>query len=78
MGTQPFFEADVPGRLNDKSTPCTIEVLDQHSIPEVRIGPPGAPHNGWTASFEDWAQFEEFVDSVNQLHERLASIPRSK
>lgn len=77
MGSLITGKVAVPGRLDDKPTPCTIEVIDQHSTPEVRIGPPDEAHRGWTASFEDWNQFEEFVEAVNDLHDRLGRIRRS-
>lgn len=57
MWTLLVGEMAAAGRLNDKPHPCTIEVLDQHSTPEVRIGPRGELDRGWTASSEDWKQF---------------------
>lgn len=74
MGTL-FILADeeVSVRINDKggTTGC-VEVVDCCGIPEIRIGPIGASHQGWTAEFRDWKQYEKFVDAVNDLHSRLS------
>jgi hypothetical protein len=64
-----MFDEEVPSR--SKSDSCGVEVLDCHGQPEVRIGPAGAAHNGWIATFEDWSQYEKFVEAVNDLHSRL-------
>lgn len=50
---------------------CTVEVLDNHGVPEIRIGPEGEAHHGFMAMFHDWEQFERFVEAVNSLHFRL-------
>lgn len=78
MGCQFFFDEKVS--LNNEPrvscTPQQVEVLDNHSIPEIVIGPVGAAHDGFRATFNDWAQFERFVESVNQLKRRLDGIHR--
>ena len=76
MGCLFFFDEEVS--LNNESrvrcTPQQVEVLDNHSVPEIVIGPIGAAHEGLRATFNDWQQFERFVDSVNSLRERLAGV----
>lgn len=67
-----MFEEKVPSRSKlDQSGSCTVEVVDCHGKPEIRIGPVGAAYEGWTATFENWSQYEEFVEAVNNLHSRL-------
>jgi hypothetical protein len=69
-----FFDQKVPTPSKIKTNSsnfCTVEVLDCHGMPEIRIGPEGAAHEGFTATFESWSQYEEFVEAVNDLHSRL-------
>ena len=75
MGALGFFDEVVDSMDNQaKPIKCSVDVLDNHSIPEVRIGPEGAAHKGWAAAFQDWDQFTRFVEAVNDLHSRLAGI----
>lgn len=67
-----FFEEKVNSRSKlDSSGFCTVEVVDCHGKPEIRIGPVNAAYEGWTATFEDWSQYEQFVEAVNSLRDRL-------
>ena len=78
MGCQFLFDEEVS--LNNEPRvsfkPHQVEVLDNHSVPEIVIGPVGAAHEGLRATFNNWAQFERFVESVNQLKFRLDGIHR--
>ena len=75
MGVLFFFDEIVTSNDNKgKRSKCTVEVADNHSIPEVRIGPVNEAYKGYIAEFKDWKQFERFVDSVNNLYERLKGI----
>lgn len=72
MGVLFFFDEEVTAQERKNSeAKCQIEIADNHGTPEVRIGPQGEAHNGTIAEFNDWAQFERFVDAVNRLHRRL-------
>lgn len=53
---------------------CSVEVLDNHSTPEVRIGPVGAAYDGSIAEFGNWEQFTRFVEALNDLRARLEGI----
>jgi len=80
MGALFFFDEEV---TLDNSTsvdcsPCQVEVLDNHGIPEIRIGPVGDAWNGNRATFNDWEQFERFVDAVNSTRFRLLPISEEK
>jgi hypothetical protein len=71
MGSLFFFDEVVNSNDNKgEKIKCTVEVLDNHSIPEVRIGPEGEAHQGWIADFNDPGQFKRFVDAVNNLYAR--------
>lgn len=76
MGCLSIFDEEVS--LNNEPRvlckPQQVEVLDNHSVPEVVIGPVGAAHEGLRATFNDWKQFERFVDAVNELRDRLSGI----
>jgi len=75
MGAQFMFDEVVTSNDNrGKKLECTVEVLDNHSTPEVRIGPKGMAVDGWIAEFDNWEQFTRFVDSVNALHRRLEQV----
>ena len=76
MGSVFFFsDEEIPVRINNKRGEIgCIEVVDCGGTPEIRIGPVGASFQGWTAEFQDWNQFERFVDAVNRLHSRLHGI----
>lgn len=75
MGTMVFFDEAV--KLDNeprvRCTPHQVQVLNNHHVPEIVIGPVGAAHEGLFATFNDWRQFERFVASVNELHSRLSS-----
>lgn len=72
MGVLFFFDEKVPAIVkNSKSNSCQIEVADNHGIPELRVGPPGAAFDGTIAVFKEWEQFEDFVEAINSLKSRL-------
>lgn len=73
MGTLVFYDQAISLDNNPsvRCEPQQVDVLDNHSVPEIRIGPIGAAHEGATATFNDWQQFTEFVDAVNDLKFRL-------
>jgi len=76
MGVGFFYDEEVS--LNNNSRveckPRQVEVLDNHSVPEVVIGPVGEAHKGERVTFNDWKQFERFVESINQLKSHLKGI----
>jgi len=74
MGTLVYFDEVVRHSGTHGNQGCAVEVLDNHSIPEFRIGPEGAAYSGSIAEFHDWNQFTRFVDAVNAVHERLSGI----
>jgi hypothetical protein len=76
MGAQSFFDEEVSLNNNNRvqCNPRQVEILDNHSIPEIYIGPEGEAYKGERATFHDWKQFERFVDSINQLKSRLENI----
>ncbi len=53
---------------------CQVEDVDNHGVPEVRIGPVGEAYNGSIAEFDKWKQFNKFVDTLNNLRDRLAPV----
>ncbi|TCN78483.1 hypothetical protein [Shewanella fodinae] len=76
MGNLVFFDETV-GLDNEPRVRCThlqVQVVDNHAVPEIVIGPKDAAHEGIFATFNDWEQFERFVEAVNGLHSRLKSI----
>lgn len=75
MGALFFFDEVVTANDNSANRfKCQVEVVDNHGIPEVRIGPVGEAYNGSIAEFDTWKQFDKFVDAVNDLRERLAPV----
>jgi hypothetical protein len=54
--------------------PQQVEVADNHSVPEIIVGPVGEAHEELMATFNDWKQFERFVMAVNDLKSRLENI----
>lgn len=77
MGVLFFFDEEVPVAVKKSSQKsCQIEVADNHGVPEVRIGPAGAAYEGTIAVFEDWEQFERFVEAVNGVQARLEALHR--
>ena len=76
MGCVTFFDEEVSldNEPRVKCEPQWVEVLDNHSVPEILIGPVDAPYEGRRATFNDWKQFEHFVEKVNELRDRLAPI----
>jgi hypothetical protein len=73
MGALFFFDDVVTANDNKANRfKCQVEVVDNHGVPEVRIGPEAEAHNGSIAEFDDWEQFEKFVEGVNNLHSRLS------
>ena len=74
MGCLFFFDEEV-SKDDDERVRCVpqqVEVLDNHGVPEVVIGPIGNPTS--RATFNDWEQFERFVESINELKSRIAPI----
>lgn len=77
MGVLFFFDEVVPAVI--KKSPektCQIEVADNHGVPELRIGTISATHDETIAVFEDWEQFERFVEAVNGVQSRLQAVHR--
>lgn len=75
MGALFMFDEEVTASdKKGKRSKCQVEVLDNHGIPEIRIGPLGEAHSGTIAEFGDWAQFERFVQSLNDLKQRLKEV----
>ena len=71
MGALFFFDEKVTANNNKgKRSKCQVEVLDNHGIPEIRIGPVGEGYKGSIAEFDDRKQFNKFVDAVNDLKRR--------
>lgn len=74
MGCVSFFDEEV-SLDNNPRVKCAaqkVEVLDNHSVPEVVVAPVGAEDSELRATFNDWDQFERFIDSLNSLNNRLA------
>ena len=77
MGALFFFDEIVTANDNKgKRFKWQVEVLDNHGIPELRIGPEGAAYSGSIAEFDDLKQFDRFVESINELHERFSLMKR--
>ena len=76
MGCTFFFDEEVSLNNNTRveCSPRQVEVLDNHSVPEIVIGPVGEAHKGERATFNNWKQFEDFVEAVNRLKSRLDGI----
>ena len=75
MGCVFFFDEIVTSNDNqEKRSKCTVEVLDNQSIPEIRIGPEEEAYKGRIAQFDNWEQFTKFVAAVNSLHTRLSGL----
>lgn len=73
MGCTSFFNEAVTLDNNPgvRCKPQQVEVVDNHLVPEIVIGPIDDAYAGAYATFNDWQQFERFVEAVNDLHERL-------
>lgn len=72
-----FFFFDEKTTSNDNSgnkSMCQVEVLDCSGRPEIRVGPVEEAFRGYNVEFNDWAQFERFVDAVNGVQQRLKGI----
>ena len=75
MGCLFFFDEEVTldNEPRVRCTPHQVQVLKNHGVPEVVIGPIDGQGKELFATFHDWQQFERFVDAVNELHTRLKS-----
>lgn len=76
MGCSSFFDEEV-SLDNEPRVSCTpqrVEVLDNHSVPEITLDSLRSSDDKLRATFNDWEQFERFVDAVNSLHSRLSGI----
>ena len=72
MGALFFFDEEVTANDNKANRfKCQVQVVDNHGVPEVRIGSIGEAHNGSIAEFDNQKQFNEFVEAINSLHSRL-------
>ena len=72
MGAHSFFDEVVTSNDAQRElSRCTVELLDNHGVPELRIGPEGAAFEGRIAVFDDIEQFERFADAVEVLRLRL-------
>ena len=78
MGATFMFDENVNRTVDGGNDICTVEVLDNHGTPEIRIGPEGEAYKGYCASFSDWDQFNRFVDAVKDLHFRLEGVKARK
>lgn len=75
MGATFFFDEEVTSNDNKgNQSKCQVEVLDCNGVPEIRIGPVGEAHHGSIAEFDNWKQFEKFVEAVNGVYERLEGV----
>ena len=75
MGSLFFFdEVIIMSDKNSNKQKFQVEVIDNHGIPEIRIGPEGAAYDGSIAMFHDLEQFERFVNAINDLHTRFSSL----
>lgn len=74
MGVLFFFNEKVTDDDRKEDEYLSVEVADNHSIPEIRMEPTNVAYEGNIASFNDWQQFKRFVDSVNSLYSRLEYI----
>ena len=73
MGALFFFDEELTNP-HPKPGKCQVEVLDNHGVPEVRIGPEGEAYKGWSAYFTDWEQFERFAEAVESVRSRLGML----
>lgn len=78
MGCISFFDEEVSADNEPRVrvTPHQVEVMDNHGVPQLTIGPVGAAHEGSYATFTDWAQFERFCEAVDSLRRRLQGTHR--
>lgn len=76
MGCTYFFDEKISldNELKVQCTPHHVEVIDNHSVPEIVIKSVGSDSKMGCATFYDWEQVERFVESVNDLRSRLAGI----
>jgi hypothetical protein len=74
MGVTFFFSKNIEDQYRKENEYYSVEVADNHSIPEIRIGPKDEAHKGFIASFSNWKQFNEFKEAVNDLYKRLEYI----
>jgi hypothetical protein len=73
MGALFFFDEKI---IYDRAGArrCQVEVLDNHGVPELRIGPEGEAYKGCSAYFTDRGQFHRFADAVEELRRRVAPM----
>lgn len=75
MGCLYFFDKQVSGRdSRDQPLQCNVEVVDNHSIPEVRLMHGDGISGGLVAEFIDWTQFVEFKEAIDSVYTRLRAI----
>lgn len=75
MGSVFFYDEEVTAQTDaNDSALCSVEVVDNHGVPEVRIGSVEGDDELSTARFEDWDQYERFVDAVNSVYDRLKGV----
>lgn len=74
MGSTFFFSEKVPKGFDGGDGHCQLEVADCNSLPDLRVGPVNAAHDGYVLQFKDWKQFERFADAVADVRNRLKAL----
>lgn len=75
MSTTSFFSEEVPNGfegVEDKRGRCQLEMAECNRLPDLRVGPVTAAHDGYVIRFSDWEQFERFAKAVERVRSRLA------
>ena len=75
MGANYFFHEDVTQDDNSRvrCKPKHVEVLDNHLVPEITIQSLDDDQEIQRATFNNWEQYEKFVEAVNDVYHRLKS-----
>lgn len=75
MGVCTVYQNDFTNHFDPIKRKYTLELINNQGIPELRVGPKGlTSYTGYLISFEDWVQFEEFVEELNIFHRCLEGI----
>lgn len=65
------FQRKTPRGFDDRDGHCQLEMADCNGLPDLRVGPVNAAHDGYVIQFEDWKQFERLADAVESARGRL-------
>lgn len=71
MGTIVYFQEEVETPVSPlKKLKGSIEVWDNHGVPEIAVGPLDEAHSGYIVAFKDAEQLKRLIEALNLVLQR--------